>query len=189
MLEIIKEDILKILHISSECIEHEDIIALRDQSNHTLHNASIYQDKYAVTIAVVIYALSKIFGRPDYKKAPSWSLFCQNAKRDIKQAEKELYENNISAYELSIEKILTNINQLDPKLKHYTQQVFYLAKINKASRFYEHGLSLGRTAELLGISQWDLMEYAGKTGISDVQEARTLNARKRIELTRQIFGI
>jgi hypothetical protein len=189
MLELIKEDVLKVIHTSVECIEHEDILALREQSNHTLHNASIYQDKYAITIAVVIYALSKIFERPDYRKTQSWEVFNQSVRKNLQQAEKELHEGNISAYELSIENVLNNIDRLDPKLKHYTQQVLYLAKVNKASRFYEHGLSLGRTAELLGISQWELMDYTGKTGISDVKEARTLKTNKRIELTKQLFEL
>jgi len=52
---------------------------------------------------------------------------------------------------------------------------------------YEHGLSIGKTAELLGINKWELMEYAGRTGISDVQENITISMKDRIKFVRGLF--
>ena len=189
MLEIIKQDILQILHISYGAILKEDILELREQSNHTLHNASIYQEPESITIAVVIHAISKIYGREGYKNLEGWKLFHQTVLKNLQQAKKELFENNQSSYEAAIKRILDSIERLDPKLKRYIKQVFQLAKINKASRFYEHGLSLGRTAQLLGLNKWDIMEYTGKTGISDVEESKTMTIKKRLDLTKEIFSL
>ena len=59
--------------------------------------------------------------------------------------------------------------------------------INKASRIYEHGISMQRTAELLGISEWELSEYAGRTGISDVNLSITMDIKTRIEKAMELF--
>ena len=44
-----------------------------------------------------------------------------------------------------------------------------------------------QTAKLLGITMFELADYAGKTGISDVPESKTLDAKSRIKLAEEIF--
>ena len=53
--------------------------------------------------------------------------------------------------------------------------------IKKASRIYEHGISMQKTAKLLGISIWELAEYSGQTGISNVNLSITLDVKERIK--------
>jgi len=43
------------------------------------------------------------------------------------------------------------------------------------------------TAKLLGITVWELAEYAGQTGISDVNLNITLPIKKRIRIAEEIF--
>ena len=62
------------------------------------------------------------------------------------------------------------------------------ARINKASRLYEHGISIGRTAELLGVTRFELMDYVGKTYIADVKENMTIGARERLMIARRLFS-
>ena len=66
------------------------------------------------------------------------------------------------------------------------QEVIEEAKIKKGYKLHEHGISLGRTAEILGISQWELMNYVGKTKISDVDIVPT-DVVQRLKLARGIF--
>ncbi|MEM2462826.1 MAG: hypothetical protein QXD71_01515, partial [Candidatus Pacearchaeota archaeon] len=61
------------------------------------------------------------------------------------------------------------------------------AAINKASRIYEHGISRAETARLLGITQWELAEYVGLTGIADTDLSITLPIEKRIKLAESLF--
>ena len=72
-------------------------------------------------------------------------------------------------------------------MKKNIQDVFRKASVNKASRIYEHGISMGKTAKLLGITMWELADYAGKTGISDVSESKTLDVKSRIKLAMEMF--
>ena len=44
-----------------------------------------------------------------------------------------------------------------------------------------------KTAKLLGISMWELANYAGQTGISDVRESKTLDVNSRIKLAKEFF--
>ena len=44
-----------------------------------------------------------------------------------------------------------------------------------------------QTARLLGISQYELAEHAGKTGIPDVPENRTRDTKSRIKLAMEMF--
>ena len=64
---LVKKDILSILTSASKALKQSNITTLRQLSDQTLHNANIYQDPEAITIAVTMYALFKIYSRPNYK--------------------------------------------------------------------------------------------------------------------------
>ena len=44
-----------------------------------------------------------------------------------------------------------------------------------------------KTAKILGVSVWELAEYAGKTGIGDVNLGITLPLNQRIKQAEEIF--
>ena len=73
-------------------------------------------------------------------------------------------------------------------LKNYIQDVLKKAAINKGSRIYEHGVSMGQTAKLLGITPWELAEYSGQTGSADVNLSITLDVKKRIKNAMDFLG-
>jgi len=101
---------------------------------------------------------------------------------------KALEKNNIDLFRNEVNMNRKLIQQLSGNLKKNIDYVFRKAKINKASRIYEHGISMEKTAKILGISIWELAEYAGKTGVGDVNLAVTMPIRNRIKLAEEIFG-
>lgn len=179
-------NILNILRKSYNAIIDRDTVLLRELSNRTLHTSSISQDDDAVSMAVIIYSFSKIFER-NYSEYKDWDKFYSSIKDGLKKAIKNLESNNVPDFELTIKQIISDIDKLDAKLRDYIKIVFESARIHKASRIHEHGISVGRTAELLGISEWELMEYVGKTGISDAPLSRTLSINERMKTVRSIF--
>ncbi len=183
----VKKDILNILKKSTKLIKENNTTKLKELSNHTIHDASIYQDEYSTTIAVLIYSLAKIFERTRYKKYKSWSLFYKTVLTTIKSSFKYLEKNQIENYELEIQNLLNTINKLEPKFRNYVQEVIKKAKIHKASRLHEHGISIEKTASILGVNEWELMEYIGKTGISDVKQSITKDIEERIKFARSLF--
>ncbi|MEK6952856.1 MAG: hypothetical protein AABX29_07620 [Nanoarchaeota archaeon] len=187
MEEEVKKDILDVLKKSLEAIKKEDIVNLRELSNHTLHDASIYQDDYSTTIAIIIYSLSKVFERVSYREYKSWSMFYKNILEFFDKAIKALEEDNIEDYEVIVHDMFNTIYDLEPKLRDYIINVFQGARIHKASRLHEHGVSVGRVAEILGLSEFEIMDYLGKTGIADVEFSITRDVRERIKFVRGIF--
>lgn len=99
-----------------------------------------------------------------------------------------LEKNQIEQYDHTIHQLLQSINKLEHKFKKYIKEILQQAKISKASRIYEHGISAGRTAELLGISTWELMSYTGQTGIPDSPYSQSRDIKTRIKLTRSLFS-
>ncbi len=183
-----KENILRILKETKKALKEENVVKLKEMSNHTTPSASIEQDAVSLLVAVLVYSLSKIVERKDYQKHPGWSKFYKLIMTSIDKS--ILAVSNGDEKELigHLELIRKAIRQLSGKLKIYIQDVFRKASINKASRIYEHGVSMERTASLLGITMFELSEYAGKTGIADVPITKTLDVKSRIKIAMEMFG-
>ena len=184
----IKKEIIEVLRSSLEAIKKDDVKTLRDLSNRIINSSSITQEEDVITIAVMTYSLSKIFGRTDYRKYSGWKLFNETTLNSLKGALFALENNDVINLERNIKNILDIIDKLDSKLRNYIREVIHDAQIARGSRLYEHGISLGRTAELLGIDKWELTEYVSKTGIPEVKEGATLRVEKRLRVARRLFN-
>jgi len=183
----VKKEIIDVLKGSLDAIKKNDIKFLRDLSNKIINSSSLFQDEDVITMAVMTYSLSKIFERTDYRKYPGWKLFFETTNSSLNGALFSLQNNDVTNFEKNIKNILDVIDKLDNKLKKYIKEAIHDAQIARGSRLYEHGLSLGRTAELLGIDKWELTEYIGKTGISEVREISSISVDKRLKFARGLF--
>ena len=181
------DNVLRILEEAKEAIQKEDFSELKNLSNQTINTASLTQDPDNITVAVVVYSLNKIFERENYKSLKGWKSLHNTIINSLDKSIAYLKENKIDSFRKEFELIRKSINKLSGKLKRYIQEVFRRAKINKASRIYEHGVSMEQTAKLLGITMFELAEYAGQTGISDVPESNTISQKQRIKFAEDIF--
>ena len=82
---------------------------------------------------------------------------------------------------------MDSVNKSSPEIKTYINDVLMKARINKASRIYEHGISMEQTAKLLGVSMYDLASYAGQRGVPGTPLAKTLSAKDRIKIAMDFF--
>jgi len=180
MQDIVKKDILEVLEQALAALEAEDHHALLDLSNHVIHDASIFQDDDSVSFAVIIYALSKIVHRCDNEKipVPQVASLLQEAKDALELSKEDVYR-------AVIKRIFDEVKKLDEKVGLYITEVINQARIKKASKMTEHGISLARTAELLGISQWELQDYFGKTQIPEHELG--VPVKHRLKLARSWF--
>ncbi len=182
------DNILRILKETREAIDRNDVASIRSLSNQTVNTASLSQDPDNIAVAVLVYSLSKILEREDYKKLPGWKGFYRIFVSSLDRAIKDIGAKNIDGFRKDFGMIRKAINKLSGKLRKYVEEVFRQAQISKASRIHEHGLSMEQTANLLGISQYELADYVGKTGISDVPENKTIDVRSRIKIVEDMFG-
>jgi len=181
------DNILRILKETKLSIEKDDTSKIKELSNQTINTASLTQDPDNIAVAVVVYSIGKIFERENYKSLPGWNLFYSTTTKALENSIKNLEQNNLEKFRENFGLIRKAINKLSGKLKDYIKNVFEQAQINKASRIYEHGVSMEQTANLLGISMFELAEYAGTTGISESPEGKTIDAKSRIKLAMEMF--
>lgn len=186
MEEIIRKDILNILEQSIKAVKKDDSFELDDWSNHTIHDAFIYQEKNSIQIAIIIYSLAKIIKRSE-GKIDEWDAKKHEILREMQRAKTYLENNDEKNYAHVAEKLIKQIGNIDGKLRLYIEDVLDKAKIVKGSKLYEHGISIGKASDLLGISQWELMSYVGKTQIIDNEEK--VSTRARMNFAKKVFGI
>ncbi len=179
MRQIIKEDMLDVLTKVLEALKKQDYSTLTELSNHTIHDASIFQEDDPLTLAVLVYALSKVIHRSiERGQTPP------PVAEILQKATEALQKDDDNAYRATIKSLLQEIGQYDAQLKLYIQEVIQQARIKKASKIHEHGISIARTAELLGLSQWELQNYIGKT-ITEVPH----DGIKQIERLKRARGL
>jgi viroplasmin and RNaseH domain-containing protein len=182
-----KEHVINILEQAKEAFIQENNLKLKDLSNQTIHSASIFQDSETITMAVLIYSLSKFVERKEYYEKKEFKKFLDKTLENLNQAITSLKNNNMNLFSLSLKKALENVKLLQKDFKSQIDYVFNRARINKASRIYEHGISIEKTANLLGISMFELSDYAGKTGISNVDLSITKPEKERIKHLSSFF--
>jgi len=182
MNDIIREDILKCLSRLKEIFlipEEKDIPEIKELSDHTIHNSSIFQDEDSISVAILIYSLSKILERnPGIQYKPFLD--------KLTQALEYLESKDTEGYRHSIKGLFKIIHALDSKVKMYIEELITQSQVRKAGKIYAHGISVGRASEILGISQWELLSYIGKTTYSELPE-EIVNVRERLKLARRLF--
>jgi len=181
-------NILNILEQSRDAVKKEDVSKLKDLSDQTIHTASTSQDPDNITVAVIVYSLSKIIERKRYREYPEWNNFYKTYIYNIENVISAIKKNDEEKISQSLRSIRAEIDSISGNLKRDIQDVFRKASINKASKIYEHGISMEQTAKLLGITVWELASYAGQNPeISETNLQLTQDIKTRIKLAVDMF--
>lgn len=184
MIDEVKKDVLKILEEAMQACKEGDYVNLREISNHTIHNVSIFQDEDSIAIAVIIFSIYKISARSGAKEKG----VCNVIVSSLTDAYELLKMDRIEEYKQAVKKIFKTIAETDRGFRLYIEEVINQAEIKKGSKVYEHGVSIARAAQLLGISQWELMNYVGKTMMPPA-EVESFDVRDRIIFAKKLFGV
>ncbi|MEK6855358.1 MAG: hypothetical protein AABX73_04005 [Nanoarchaeota archaeon] len=189
-MDIEEKEVEHIVHVLKEIKQYlaeNNAIKLKELSNHTIHSASTYQDAGSITLAVLVYTLSKLIEREDYKKIKDWREFIKKLNAIIDKSIAEIEKNNQKEYEEVFVNSRKLLESVSPNLKKYIEEVIRKASINKGSKIYEHGISLEQTSRLLGITQWELSEYIGQKNLPETKPSMTINIKKRAEMALEFF--
>ena len=124
-----EENILKILNETKKAFINNHSTELKHLSNQTINTASLTQDADNIATAVIVYSLSKVIERQDYRTLSGWNnfykriiLFLDDSIRDINNKDYEGFRENIKRMRASIE-------NLSGKLKRYIKEVFRNSEI------------------------------------------------------------
>lgn len=182
-----RDNILRILEQTLYAIQNDNPAALEDLSDQTIHAATT-GDEDNILIAVIVYSLGKILSRQDYRTLKGWDGFQKIIISSLKCSINDIKQGNDNKFRKDFLFIKKAINKISGKLKTYIKDVFKRAEIHKASRIHEHGISVEKTAKMLGITMFDLQNYTGQTGISDVPLNQTIDVKTRIKYLEELFA-
>ena len=183
MKKIVRQSLLKdIDHAISilETREQSDLEKLKELSDHTIKDVALYKNMDAISLAVLIYSI--------YKVLPC--ITDENLKNilvELKSAKKHLNESRFGRYNSSLETLFKIIKSCSSKLSVHLQDVLHAAKIKKGTTLLEHGLSASRTADLMGLSKWELLDYTSRTNVMQVSN-EIVSVKKRVAFTMDIFA-
>ena len=183
-----KEHVLRILQEAKDAIKNNDSVKLKLLSNQTNNTASLTQDPDNIAVAVAIYSISKIIERMEYREFPGWKDFYKTINSAIDNSITAIKKNDDKKLSDNLISIRNAVSKLSGKLKEYIQDVFRKAQINKASKIYEHGISMEQTANLLGITLFELASYSGqKPEGAEAPLTKTMDIKSRIKIAMDLF--
>lgn len=185
----LRKRIIDVLGRTRLAFKNFDARELINLSDMTLHFAGIQQDPHSITIAVAVHTLAKIIQRRKYQESRLWKNCFNTILDDLKKAREALEKEDEKGYEAFMKNVLKSSGKIDKRLSKHIIEVIEAAKIKKGSEVYRQGISVGRAAELMGITPWELRDYIGHTKIADIDPLLTRSAKRRIREARRIFGL
>jgi len=182
------ENVLRILRETRRLVEGDDAAGLKGLSNQTIHAAAVFQDADNIVVAVLVYSLGKVLERDHYRSMEGWGEFHTALIKNLDLAVGALGKEDIKNARVYLGRIRNSLNKIEGSLGDYIKDVFRKAEINKAFKLYEHGLSSEKTADLLGVSLWDMASYIGQSHIGDAKIAVSMPVLERVKIAEGMFG-
>ena len=179
--------VIDVLTKAKYALEKEDTKELRVLSDQTIHSASVYQHTDYILVATIIYALSKIVERKDKIYIKNWSAFIKDINSLLSLAISSIQRGKHSEFIQFLSKTKRCIENSSQDIKPIIEELLRKAQINKASKIYEHGISLAKTTKLLGVTPWELSEYIGEKENSQIKLNKTIDARTRMQMAMEFF--
>lgn len=170
-----------------QALNQHDSAHLSELSNKTIHHIFTHQDASSITVAVLIYALSKMIERQDYQKVKDWEKFVKKFTQILDRASNALQNQHYDYYEDQLKKARKTFTSVSVDLQPYLEEVLRKASINKSSKLYEHGISLGQAVKMLGVTHWELSSYVGQKNIHDFTISEP-DVKKRAQHALEFFS-
>ncbi|MEM2954487.1 MAG: hypothetical protein QW625_00850 [Candidatus Nanoarchaeia archaeon] len=181
------DDAIKVLREAINAIKTERHIELHSISNHILHAIALYQEPDLMDLAVAIYSIDKILEDEKFKTHPKMPLFKKVVSTSLENAIELLENEKFNAYEASIRALLSNIEGFSKAIRFYIEDVIHFARIKKGTRLYEHGLTLGKAAELARVTKWELLPSIGETATHE-KMPQEIPVTYRLKELERLFG-
>ena len=180
--------IIDVIQQAKTALKEKDALKLKELSDQTAHASSVFQKDRYINIAVLLYALNKIVQRRHDYHIKDWPGFVKKVDKTFSDAIDALEKEKLGVCDKCLDRTKKAIESISKDLKPHMEELLRKAAINKAIKIHEHGPSKEKTAKLLGISQWELNEYAGqKMGKTDAKLSTTINTKQRVKMAMEFF--
>ncbi|MCW1296385.1 MAG: hypothetical protein OH319_01755 [Candidatus Parvarchaeota archaeon] len=190
MNERVRDEIIFILKNVLKNLERKKFYEILRLSDYTIHSASVFQDRFSNMIAVAVYSLGYILQNEKMrrKSGEEFDKFVNNIEQMLSIAIEQLEKNDIVGFDVKMKQILREIARMDFRFGEHIEFVIKKAKLEKASKIAEHGISAGRVADLLGISEWELVDYIGERKFHDNVLTITKSIEERMKSGKKLFS-
>ncbi len=187
-----KKEVRHLVEVLSEiqsALEKSDSYALHQLSDQLIHMASIHQHTDIIAVGVITYSLHKLVTRKDKISPKEWNSFIKKFNNELQQAITSAKEQDPDEFARHLDHARGLLESSGGKrMSENVQEILKKASINKATKVYEHGISLARTAHLLGLTQWELLEYVGQRESHDSPYTATIDEKKRASKALAFFS-
>lgn len=129
-----KENILRILEETKKAIAKSDTGYLRTLSNKTTNTAALTHDPDNIAVAVIVYSLSKILERENYRSLPGWENFNKTCSLCIDHTIEAIKKGDDKKITEELNSLRESVGKISGNLKKHIQEIFRKASINKASK-------------------------------------------------------
>ena len=180
--------VIEVLTRTRHALEQEDATELKRLSDQTIHAASVYQHTDYMFVAVIVYTLSKIVERKNNLQIKNWQQFMRDINNLLSLAISSLQQHKQKQFIKFLSKIKKYMENASKDLRPLIEEVLRKASINKASKIYEHGISLSKTTKLLGITPWELSEYIGEKENPHIYLNKTMDIKERARMAMEFFS-
>ncbi len=184
MKEAIKKEILYDVGKAVDILkvrEKKDIEELRILSEHAIEDIAVEKDLELVSVSVLLYSLYKVAASMDLNDY-------KNIIAELESVKKSLQQNQFGRYNRSMKTIFEIIRRCNVKIGEHLQDVLHAARIKKGTSLLQRGLSIGQAAGIMGLNNWDLQQYAGKSAAFE-EHHEGVRADKRVQLALRLFGV
>jgi predicted transcriptional regulator len=187
--ERVRNDALFILKQILKYIDTKNFVEILRLSDYTIHSASVFQDKISNMLAISTYSLGYMLQNEKVrrKSGEEFFKFVDTIREMISVAINQLEKNDIVGFDIKMKQILREIARMDFRFGEHIEFVIKKAKLEKATKIIEHGISTGRVADILGLNEWELMEYLGERRFHDNVLTITKSVEERMNTAKKLF--
>ncbi len=182
------EHLAQVLSRTKQALQESDSYVLNQLSDQTIHSASITQQTDFITVAVIIYSLNKLVSRKNRIPPKRWDNFVKRFADELDKTLFELRRENADEFSRHLDHAKELLVTLSPQQRQDVEEVLKKSRINKAGKIFEHGISLNRTAHLLGITPWELTTYIGQGMSMENPYIKTIPVKERIKMAEDFFA-
>ncbi|MFT4303113.1 MAG: hypothetical protein ACMXYG_00990 [Candidatus Woesearchaeota archaeon] len=176
----VRDNILIVLKEVKQILCSNNVIVseLKRLSNSLLEDISLMHDSDSISISVLTHSLYKILSKDSRLDTSS---LCEHIGEAINSIDDE------TVFRIKIKKLFDHIKKYDKDLGVTILQTIKHAQVKKGLKIYEHGLSIGKASEIMGVSRWDILDYVGNFKIDDADSFGRVDAKARINFARGLF--
>jgi len=163
-------NIEKYLIKSINCLKNRDVKGLRKIAADATDDAAVEQHRETILISLIDYSLSKILSKLHYDMPESLvNGIMENMQKTIDSPDEEKLKY--------LELIEKDIIGFDAQHGNYENNIMDKARIKKAAKLYEKGLSLRQAADIAGASSSEVQDFVGKSKIYESIKPGDLKSR------------